>query len=206
MARAKRLAALRLSFLGPPLVTDMKKVLASIPKSRQTLFFSARRNPMSSIRSALSSTRYWRSVHLGERAPHVVEEASGAGHDHVHALAECALLPAHAHSAIHGGAGQRCAGGQFLEMFGYLRRKLPRRRQDERPGGAALHREQAVHDREEERGSLAAAGLGAGEQVTPLDAGIAACWMGVGCSKPMRRTEAWSSRESENSENVILIL
>ena len=42
----------------------------------------------------------------GKGAPHVVEEAAGAGDDHVHALAECALLAAHSHASIDGGAGE----------------------------------------------------------------------------------------------------
>jgi hypothetical protein len=63
----------------------------------------------------------------------------------------------------------------------HLRRQLAGRRQDQHAGGAARLAQQAVQDRQQEGGRLAAAGHGAGEDVLPRQGGgIAFSWMGVG--------------------------
>ena len=126
---------------------------------------------MSSMRSASSSTRYFRAGQVRVGAAHVVQQPAGAGDDHVHALAERPLLASHADAAIHGRACQARPGGELLEVFGDLRRQLPRGRKHQRPRGAALLRDELVHDRKEEGGRLAAARLRACKDVLAHERG-----------------------------------
>ncbi len=65
------------------------------------------RNPMSSIRSASSSTRYSRPRELRVRLPEMIEQPARRRDDHVHAAAERMLLRAHADAAEDGRAGDR---------------------------------------------------------------------------------------------------
>ena len=102
---------------------------------------------------------------LRVREPEVVEEAAGRRDDHVDAAPEGVLLRAHADAAEHGRAGHRRVHRELLEVLVDLRRELPRGREDERARGAARLAHEAVQDRQEERGGLAAAGHRAGEHV-----------------------------------------
>ena len=61
--------------------------------------------------------------------------------------------------------------GELVGVLVDLRGELARGREDERPRDAALLAHEAVEDRQEEGGGLAAAGHGAGEHVAPLQRG-----------------------------------
>ena len=90
------------------------------------------RKPMSSMRSASSSTRYSRPRELRVRRAEVIEQPARRGDDDVHAAAERVLLRPHADAAEHGGGGERRVHGEVVEILENLRRQLARRRQHER--------------------------------------------------------------------------
>ena len=62
------------------------------------------RKPMSSMRSASSSTRHLERGELGVGEPEVVEQAARGRDDHVDAASEGVLLRSHADAADDGGA------------------------------------------------------------------------------------------------------
>ena len=95
------------------------------------------RKPMSSMRSASSSTRYSSAVELGVRRAEVIEQPARRGDDDVHAAAERVLLRAHADAAEDRGAGERRVHGERVEVLEDLRRQLARRRQHQRARRAA---------------------------------------------------------------------
>ena len=129
------------------------------------------RKPMSSIRSASSSTSTSRPDSDGVRLLEVVEQPSGRGDDDVHAAAEGVLLRAHPHAAEHRRARQRRVHRELPQVLLDLRRELTRRRQHERPRHAARLVHQPVQDGQEERRGLAAPRHRAGEQVSSLERG-----------------------------------
>ena len=127
---------------------------------------------MSSIRSASSRTRISRSIELRVREAEVVEQASrrrDRGRRRPCGTrapaAPCDTPPKTARR------GQGRVDRQRLRVLLDLRRELARRRQDERARHAALLADQVVEDRQQERGRLAAAGHGAGEDVAALHGG-----------------------------------
>ena len=105
------------------------------------------------------------------RAIHVVEEAAGGGHDDVGAAAKRVLLGAHADASVDGGGGDRGVHPESVQVLVDLRREFSRGGEDQRTGEALRLAAEAMNDGEAERGALAAAGHGAGEQVAPLDTG-----------------------------------
>ena len=78
------------------------------------------------------------------------------------------LLRSHADAAEHGRAGHRCVDREAVEIVQNLRRELTRRRQDQRTRRAPRLVDEMMHDRQQEGGRLAAAGLRGGDDVTPL--------------------------------------
>ena len=109
---------------------------------------------------------------LGVRRAEMIEQPARRGDDDVDAAAERVLLRAHAHAAEDRGAGDRRVHGEVVEVFENLRRQLARGREDQRarrarPRARLLH--QAVENRQQERGGLAAARHGAGQQVAAFE-------------------------------------
>jgi hypothetical protein len=147
------------------------------------------RKPMSSIRSASSSTRILELRELRVGARKWSSRRPGRGDDDVHAAAEGVLLRPHADAAEHRGAGDRRVDGQIHQVLVDLRRQLARRRQHQRARRAARLVHQRVQDRQQERGRLAAAGLAQASTSRPsMAGGIESAWMGVGRRNPSSRT------------------
>ena len=89
--------------------------------------------------------------------------------DDVDAAAEGVLLRPHADAAEDGRAVDRRVDGEVVQVLEDLRRELARRRETSArvvPRGLL---DQLVEDRQQERGRLAAAGHGAGEDVAALE-------------------------------------
>ena len=136
---------------------------------------------MSSIRSASSRTRTsrWSSFAYGKRKwssrrPGVATMTSTP----VRNACSCGPI---ADAAEDGGGGEGRVDGELVRVLLDLRGELARGREDERAGDAALLADQAVQDREQERGGLAAARHRAGEHVAALDGGRDGVgWIGVG--------------------------
>jgi hypothetical protein len=106
---------------------------------------------------------------LGVRLLEVIQKAAWRGDDHVHACPERMLLRAHAHAAVYRRGRQGRVHRERIQVLMDLCRQLARRREDERPCRAARPRDQLIHDRQEERGSLAAPGLRAREEIASAD-------------------------------------
>ena len=107
-------------------------------------------------------------VELRVREAEVVEQAARRRDQDVGARAEGVLLRPHGDAAEDGGRGHRRVDGQLPRVLLDLRGQLAGRGQDQRARRAALLSDQAVQDREQEGGRLAAAGHGAGEHVASL--------------------------------------
>ena len=106
----------------------------------------------------------------------MIEQAAGRGDDEVDAGAQRAILRTGGDAAKHGRAGESGVIAEALEVFFDLERQLTRRREHEHARGLRTRRiarifgvelrvEQALHDRQQERGGLARAGLRAADQV-----------------------------------------
>jgi hypothetical protein len=103
----------------------------------------------------------------------VIEQPAGRGDDDVDAGLEGALLRAHRHTAVDGGARDRRVIRKPLHLVVDLRRQLARRREHQRArrfvGGArtglAIFANQTRQDWQHVRGSLAGASLGAADDV-----------------------------------------
>ncbi len=100
---------------------------------------------------------------------HVVEQPAGRRDQQVQPAAQAAGLRLHADAPEDDGAAQAQVRPVLLGHLSYLRRQLSGRGDDERarapcrrPAG------EPVQDREEKGGGLAGAGLGAGDEVPPL--------------------------------------
>ena len=134
-------------------------------------------NPMSSMRSASSSTSTSSRDRSTTRSSDVVEQAAGRGDHHVHALAQRALL------RVAGDAAEDARSVRWVRCrpessndCADLRRQFTRRRQHEQPrcartSRAGLRFAQPLQNRQRERGGLAGAGLGARQQVAALEDG-----------------------------------
>ena len=127
------------------------------------------RKPMSSMRSASSSTRYSRPVELRVRL-RGSDRAGGPGvatmtSTPLRKACSCGPMPTPPKTAAP--VIGVCTARSF-EVLEDLRRQLARRRQHQRARRAARPVDQLVQDRQQERGGLAAAGHGAGEHVAPL--------------------------------------
>ena len=100
--------------------------------------------------------------------PHVIQQPSWRGDDHVDAALERVFLRAHAHAAEDRRARDRGVDGQRVEIFENLRRELAGRRKDERASRTPRLVDQPVQDRQQERRRLATAGLRRGNHVLAL--------------------------------------
>ena len=108
---------------------------------------------------------------LRVRESEVVEQAARCRDQDVDARAEGMLLRAHADAAEDRGGRERRVDGELARVLVDLGGELARGRQHERPRHAALLAHEAVQDRKDEGGRLAAAGHGAGEHVLALEGG-----------------------------------
>ena len=106
---------------------------------------------------------------LRVRRPQMIEQPSRRGDQDVDAAAERVLLRPHADAAENRRAGDRRVDGKVVEVVEDLRRELPRRREHERARRAARLLDQLVQDRQQERRRLAAARLGAREDVAAFE-------------------------------------
>src|SRR3989449_9143214 len=128
-----------------------------------------RRPPRSTL---FPYTTLFRSVlELRVRLPEVVEEPARRRDDHVHTAPERVLLRAHADAAEDCGARERRVHGELDEVRVDLRGELAGGREDQGPGDAAALRQEPLHDGEEERRGLPAAGHRAGEDVAARESG-----------------------------------
>ena len=153
------------SAIGGGIVALKNSVCRCGGRCRRTRRMSGRK-PMSSMRSASSSTRYCEPAELRVRLPEMIEQPARRADDDVDAAAERVLLRSHADAAVDRGRGQRRVHGEVVQVFDDLRRELARRRQDQRARRPArLRRISCVQNRQQEGGGLAAAGHRAGEQV-----------------------------------------
>ena len=128
-------------------------------------------NPMSSMRSASSSTSTSSAVEPGGVGAHVVEQASRRRHDDVGRAAQAALLRSRFDAAVNGDARQIRVIGESLELVFDLHGKLAGRRQNQhaRARPVAPRLEQALHQREEECERLASSRLRAGDEVDAVE-------------------------------------
>ena len=113
--------------------------------------------------------------------PEVIEQPARRRDEDVDAAAERVLLRAHAHAAENRGARERRVHRELAQVLLDLRRELARRREHERARDAARLPDDAVHDRQQKRGSLAASRHRAGEHVAALECGrngvvLNRCW------------------------------
>jgi hypothetical protein len=138
--------------------------------SSARIFLMSRMKPMSSMRSASSSTR----ISTPERSMvfwvHVVEQAARGGDEDVDLLLEAGDLRVDVDAAEHHHRGERQVLAVGLDRFLDLRGEFARRGEDQAAGAARLDVVgvlfgQDVQDRQREAGGLAGAGLGGGHQV-----------------------------------------
>ena len=125
-------------------------------------------NPMSSMRSASSSTRISTRPEVDAAAVHVVLEAAGGGDDDVDRLSHLVELPAERHAAHEAGGEQALAGAVAVRRLLHLQGKLARRREHQHAradAGARGRRAQALQAGQDEGRGLAAAGLRRDEEV-----------------------------------------
>ena len=125
---------------------------------------------------------------------HVIHQPAGRGDDDVDAGLEGAFLRIHRHAAVDGDAGQVGVVGEALDVVFDLAGQLAGRGQDEDPGEAAFLRgrlarpQHPVEDRQQERRRLAGAGVGAADQIVPVQRR----------SGSPRSGWAWSARSRES--------
>ncbi len=122
-------------------------------------------------------------LHMGEvdaALTHQVQQAAGAGHQHVDALGQGLHLGIHADAAEDAGAGQGQVAGVHLEAVVHLGGQLAGRGQDQYPGLArdaavgfvrVAVGEEAFENREGEAPGLASASLRRNHQVATLQHG-----------------------------------
>ena len=142
---------------------------------------------MSSMRSASSSTRYLEARELARTASGSGRAAGPASptitSTPLRKACSCGPMPTPPKTAA---PRERRVHRELVQVLVDLRRQLARRRQHQRARRAARLADQAVQDRQQKRGGLAAAGHGAGEHVAagePRRNGVLA-WTGVGRVKP----------------------
>ncbi len=98
---------------------------------------------------------------------HEVEQAAGAGHQHLDAFLHGLDLRALAHAAVHGRGADLRSRREHRECLMDLFRQLPCRRENERGRAAAPGLEQTLENGQDECGGLAGAGLGRADAVMP---------------------------------------
>jgi hypothetical protein len=86
-------------------------------------------------------------------------------------VAQGAFLGLHADAAVDRGGLEAGMPAEVVEVLDDLGGQLARGRQHQGPRGAALLAQQPLQDRQGERGGLAAAGHGAGQQVASFEGG-----------------------------------
>ena len=104
--------------------------------------------------------------------PHVIHQAARRRDDDVHAGAKREFLLVHRHAAEDGDARHRRVIGEALDLVFDLHGELARRREHERACARRLRRrlvEEALQDRNEERGGLARAGFRARDDVAAAE-------------------------------------
>ena len=123
------------------------------------------------------AVRFVQDQHLEPRVvhglvPHVIHQAARCRDDDVHAGAQRELLLVHRHAAEDGDARDGRVIREALHLVFDLHGQLARRREHERSRARRLRTrlvEEALQDRNEERGGLAGAGLGAGDHVAAAE-------------------------------------
>jgi hypothetical protein len=141
--------------------------------------------PMSSMRSASSSTRNSTCPSFSAVALHEVEQAAGGGDQDFDALHERADLAAHRHAADRQRRGEAHVAAIGVEAVEDLARQFAGRAQHQHAAGswaaAGCGSRRAVQDRQREGRGLAGAGLGDADDVAAGSAsGMVWAWMGVG--------------------------
>ena len=142
--------------------------------SAATMRRTSGQKPMSIMRSASSRTSVSSLSNAHRLAAHVVHQPAGRRDDDVDAGLEGALLRAHLDAAVDGDARHVGVVGEPFDVVRDLHRQLARRREDQDAREAAFlrrrraRRQQPVEDRQQERGSLAGAGVGAADQIVAV--------------------------------------
>jgi hypothetical protein len=156
--------------IGGGIVAEKKSVCLRGGRCFSTRLMSGRK-PMSSMRSASSSTSTSRPVERGVGEAEVVEQAAGRRDDHVDALRKacsCGPMPTPPNTAaptsgVCGASAFRCSS-----IWAASSRVGVSTSARVSPRGLPI---EAVQDRQHERRGLAAARHRAGEQVLPLERG-----------------------------------
>src|SRR5207237_4909604 len=99
---------------------------------------------------------------------HVIEQAAGGCDDDVEARAKSRGLIPEPDAAVDRRAAEVAVLAEVAEILLDLRGELAGRLEDEDARAALLAGHEAVHDGKQERGGLAGAGLGAADQVAPV--------------------------------------
>ena len=94
-----------------------------------------------------------------------IEQAARRRHDDLGRVAQRNLLPVLVDAAVDDGVTHRDVAAVGRHALGNLRGELTRRREDEDANPRAGGRLELLQDRQDERGGLPGAGLGAGEDV-----------------------------------------
>ena len=101
----------------------------------------------------------------------VIEQTAGRRDDHAGPVAQGARLGLHADAAVDGRARHAGVAGEFDQVLIDLDRELAGRRDHESARAASRRADQALEDREDERGGLAASGHRARQDVASLHGG-----------------------------------
>ncbi len=130
----------------------------------------SRMKPMSSMRSASSSTRISTAGKIQRLLPDMVEQPSGRGHEDIDLPAQCFHLRIDVHAAEHHHRFQRQIFAVGLHRFFHLCGEFACRDEDQaaRTAGTGIRCRlcgQQVQDRQRETRGLAGAGLRAGQQI-----------------------------------------
>ena len=149
-------------------VAENRNVWRSLGTWRMMRRMSGKK-PMSSIRSASSSTSTLQRQEVHVALFHMIEQAARRGDDHIDALAQRLLLRAIAHAAVNRGDPQAGVAAQLLGMLGHLQRQFARRQQHQRARFTRARRvDQFLQQRQQKRCRFARAGFGRAENVAPF--------------------------------------
>jgi len=156
------------------IVAEKKRVLPAFAGSLSMTRRMSWMKPMSSIRSASVEDERFHGPQLHEPLRHQVEEATGRRDEDVDPPPERLRLRALVHAAEDDGVLEGRVPAVCAEALRDLGGQLPRRREHEDADGAPTGPTpgcslEAVQDRQREGGRLPGAGLGAADQVLPLE-------------------------------------
>src|ERR1700730_3094030 len=106
----------------------------------------------------------------------MIQQSAWGSDKNIDASAHSVFLRRHPNAAITRGGGNRRVNSHRIECCKDLRRELSRRRHDQRASLPAWLGDEMMKNRQHERGSLAASGHRAGENVAPFEC----CWYCLG--------------------------